>query len=156
MKNNLVSRRNFCSGLSKGVPIIFLANIPAFFNSCIGTKKNPVNTPPAPDMTLDLTDPRYSSLNTPGSSSSIKIADPNNSTRPMIVSRLSQTEAVAYSSQCTFDGTEVPIPVNNVSTCPTCGSQFNQFGKLVRGPASTDLTAYKVSIVGQNILISFS
>jgi Rieske Fe-S protein len=108
---------------------------------------------PAP-IILNLTDPRYSLLLTVGTA--IKIPDPNNSTRPMIVNRLSTNNVVALSSQCTFDGCELPVPTNGVLTCPCCGSQFDVNGNVVRGPATDNLTLYFAELTDSNtITISF-
>jgi Rieske Fe-S protein len=107
---------------------------------------------PAP-IVLDLTKAAYSALNTVGGY--IKIPDPNNSTRPMIVGRTSATVALANSSQCTFDGCELPFPVNGIYTCPCCGSQYDVNGKVIKGPASTDLTKYRAQIDTGFITILF-
>jgi Rieske Fe-S protein len=149
MKGYRVSRRDFLSLASKSWLIVLADTVVTRHRAFGFSQKSAV---PAP-ITLDLSDSRYSSLATVGAS--LNIPDPNNSTRPIIVRRVSQTAVAAVSSQCTYDGCQLPLSGNGVYTCPCCGSQFDQYGNVLRGPASQPLTAYTAQLNAGVITISF-
>jgi cytochrome b6-f complex iron-sulfur subunit len=114
-------------------------------------------TPTAPKtsgqtITLDLTDAKYSGLATVGAS--INVPDPNHSSRPIIVHRESDTVVVALPSSCTFDGCQLPFLSSGAMTCPCCGSKFDKNGKVIQGPATTNLTAYAATLTGTVVTIN--
>jgi Rieske Fe-S protein len=149
MFNKTLNRREFALCLGK---FAFAAVATStIIGSCKSSAPNAVKTTTGKTVTLDLTDPKYSGLTTVGAS--INIPDPNNSTRPMIVRRASLTTVVALSSQCTFDGCQLPFPVNGVTTCPCCHSQFDENGTVIGGPATTNLTLYTATLNGSTITI---
>ncbi len=127
LQNMVTNRRVFASGLASAAP-------------------SPI--------TLDLTNPAYSSLANIGAA--ITIPDPQNTARPMIVLRYSQTSIVALSSQCTYEGCQVSLPSGGIYTCPCCGSQYDSLGNVVKGPATKALTSYDAQLSGETITISFT
>jgi len=145
----MLNRREFTLFLGK----LALAAVATstFLDSCTSPAPNAAKTPTGKKVTLDLTDSRYSGLATVGAS--INIPDPNNSTRPMIVRRESLTAVVALSSQCTFDGCQLPFLSNDAMTCPCCGSQYDKNGTVIKGPATTNLTVYSATLNGSTITI---
>ena len=61
------------------------------------------------------------------------------------VTRVSATSYRAFSMACTHAGTTVSI-VGGGFTCPNHGAQFSSTGAVTRGPASTSLREYTVTL----------
>lgn len=103
----------------------------------------PGGTPPAGKLTIDLTDVKYSALNTTGGFAVVQ---------NVIVANLGGGAWAALSSVCTHQGCEISFnsSVNNFP-CPCHGSIFSTTGAVVNGPASTALKSYTVTKSG-NIL----
>ena len=64
---------------------------------------------------------------------------------PVAVTRVSSTSYRAFSMACTHAGTTVNI-VGGGFTCPNHGAQFSSTGAVTRGPASTSLREYTVTL----------
>jgi|WetSurMetagenome_2_1015567.scaffolds.fasta_scaffold00396_12 Rieske Fe-S protein len=109
--------------------------------------------PPLPmqPITLDLSDANYTVLAKAGGA--VKIPNPHDAKKPIIVSRVSDGEAAAFSSKCTHLGCEVPLPENNVITCPCHGSKFDASGKVTHGPAGKNLMQFSATISGNTLTI---
>lgn len=138
-----IPRRTFM-GLAAGLPA-------AFF---LGTVTSCQNSPTAPankTLTLNTGDPLYSSLSTVGNS--IKITDPNNSLRPLIVIRTAADAVTVFSSACTLEGCELPLPAGGLLACLCCGSQYDTSGAVTHGPATKKLTGYPAEVSGSTITI---
>ena len=144
-----MTRRELINRITIG-GITFLV-MPSVITSCSKpAADNPV-TPPGPggtpppsgNITIDLTDPKYSALNTTGGFTVVQ---------SIIVANLGSGNFVALSSVCTHQGCTIAFnsAVNNFP-CPCHGSVFSTTGAVVNGPASTPLKAYTVSKSG-NIL----
>lgn len=69
----------------------------------------------------------------------------------VLVSRLSETEVVAFSAVCPHQGCAV-APDGKQLACPCHGSQFELDGSLKRGPAKKGLTPYEVEVVDGEVL----
>ena len=69
----------------------------------------------------------------------------------VLVSRLSDTEVVAFSAVCPHQGCTV-APDGDQLACPCHGSQFELDGSLKRGPAEKGLTPYEVKVVDGQVL----
>ncbi len=61
---------------------------------------------------------------------------------------------VALSKACTHEGTAVTYQGNGVFYCPNHGAQFSTTGSVTRGPASSSLSKYTVTITGSTLTIS--
>lgn len=61
---------------------------------------------------------------------------------------------VALSKACTHQGTTVIYQGNGVFYCPNHGAQFSSTGSVTKGPASTDLAKYTITITGSTLTIS--
>jgi Rieske Fe-S protein len=151
MFNESKNRRQFMLSFGKAVVSATLAS------SVLGTcakagSGDPVSGLSGKTITLDLIATENDPLNTVGGA--IKISNPNDSERPMIVSRISSTDMAAFSSRCTHMGCEVPLPVNNHVTCPCHGSTFDGGGNLLGGPATTGLRKYTATLNGTNVTIN--
>ncbi len=102
------------------------------------------------DLTLDLNQAAYTTLNAVGKS--VYATVPANNDK-LIVLRLSNTEISAFSSKCTHQGCQVNLPSNGVAVCPCHNSRFDTSGKVVSGPATKDLTKYSAILSGNFIYI---
>lgn len=60
---------------------------------------------------------------------------------------------IALLLQCTHADTEL-TPAQSGYSCSLHGSQFNQDGKVVKGPAEMSLKKYKTTILNNNLIIS--
>jgi cytochrome b6-f complex iron-sulfur subunit len=61
---------------------------------------------------------------------------------------------VALSQACTHQGTSITYQGNGVFYCPNHGAQFSTTGSVTRGPASSSLSKYAVTITGSTLTIS--
>ena len=71
---------------------------------------------------------------------------------PVILIPVEEKTFRAVSAKCTHLGCHVR-PAKNFLVCPCHGSTYDLGGKVVRGPASSALTAYPVEINGEEIKI---
>lgn len=102
-------------------------------------------------LTVDLNDPRYTALQKVGGA--VKI--PVSGQAPLIVSRVDETTYAAFTSRCTHQGCQLPLPNSRgVITCPCHGAQFDQAGRLLRGPARRDLPIVPLTQAGAVLSLS--
>ncbi len=135
--------------IGKAAAVAALA--PSILESCSPSDLNNPETLSGEKITLDLTADENKALATVGGA--IKTSDPNNSSRPMIVSRISADSIVAFSSECTHQGCEVPLPSNNHITCPCHGATFDGSGNVLGGPARSALKTYSATLNGNVVTI---
>jgi Rieske Fe-S protein len=142
------SRREFIAKAGKGV----LAG--ALMVQLMGTQttasSKSVKIPMEP-VRLDLSKPDWEALTKPGGS--MKVPNPLDKKKPIIVIRESETAVAAYSSKCTHWGCEVPLPINGVITCPCHNSQFDATGTVLKGPAKKNLYPFSATLDGAIITI---
>jgi Rieske Fe-S protein len=148
MDQNKLSRRDFIKNVGAGAMAAAIASPLVGFDVSASSGKAPL--PIAPIM-LDITKPENAALAKAGGA--LKIPNPQNKKRPIIVSRTSETEVAAFSSKCTHFGCEVGLPENNVSACPCHGSKFDATGKVIHGPAKKNLMAFSAVLEGSIITI---
>jgi Rieske Fe-S protein len=145
MTNFRVTRRAFLSSVGQGACVAAIISPIAGVTAFAGKKSM---TP----VTIDLTKPDYEALTRTGGA--LKIPNPLDKKRPIIVTRVSETEITAYSSKCTHLGCEVPLPVDGVITCPCHKAQFDFAGMVTRGPAKKPLPRFEAVLEGTTITIS--
>jgi nitrite reductase/ring-hydroxylating ferredoxin subunit len=64
-------------------------------------------------------------------------------------------QIMAFSANCTHQGTIIGDPVDGVSTCPNHGSRFKAAdGSVLNGPAGTPLGAVNVTVTGDDITLA--
>jgi Rieske Fe-S protein len=148
MRNPELSRREFISDAGKKMIAAALLTPLIGFSARGMSKSAPISME---SVILDTAKPEYASLARIGGA--IKIPDPRKKKGTIIVSRISQTEVAAFSSKCTHFGCEVPLPQNNVITCPCHKSGFDASGKVIHGPAKKDLYAFSAEITKSIIII---
>ena len=142
------SRRKFITSVGKNIAMIGIA-APIFgSNLAAMSKSTPVDWT---TIRLDLTKPEYAALTR--INGALKVPDPRNKKKPIIVVRTSETTAAAFSSKCTHWGCEVPLPENGLITCPCHGSKFDMTGKVTHGPAKHDLYPFPAVLSGSTISI---
>jgi len=96
-------------------------------------------------LTLDLTDARYSALNTAGGSVNVQ---------GIIVANTS-AGYVALDNTCTHQGCSIGYSSpNNNFPCPCHGSVFSPTGSVVNGPATVALKSYSVAKTGNALTIT--
>ena len=137
-----MDRKEFLVTLGKGAAVAGIA-------FCTGCSVNGSDIPTAPsniDMTLDLSQPANSALNTVGGS---KVTD-----NGIIIGRTGASSFVAVSSACTHQGTTVQFQSNNNRFyCNNHGSAFALDGSVTLGPANRPLTKYNTQFSGNSLRI---
>ncbi len=148
MSTKEMSRRDFAKVLgTTALGAAIISQFSAGTANAMGGASPALPTP----ILLDLTNPQYQALAQPGGS--VKIPAPKGNAKPIIVTRISETEVAAYSSKCTHLGCEVGIPIQGVATCPCHKATFDAHGKVTHGPAKKDLTPYAATLNGTIIEI---
>jgi Rieske Fe-S protein len=143
------SRREFFTKI--GQQAVAGAILAPIMNTGLFAKSRSIPATRGPIL-LDLIKPENLVLNKTGGA--MKIPDPHDKRKPIIVTRLSETEFAAFSSKCTHMGCEVPLPVNNSIICPCHKAIFDARGKVTRGPAKKDLRPYTVALNGSILTIT--
>lgn len=72
---------------------------------------------------------------------------------PIYVFRFSDTEFSAIWMKCAHQGAELQASGDHLY-CPSHGSEYNNLGVVVQGPAETNLRTFPVSVKGDSILIN--
>ena len=103
-------------------------------------------------VTLDLIKPDNEALTKTGGV--LKIPNPLDKKKPIIVIRLSETEVAAFSSKCTHMGCEISLPVDGVMICPCHKARFDVTGTAIKGPAKRPLKKFEAVLQGNTITIS--
>jgi Rieske Fe-S protein len=148
MESNNYSRREFIAQVGKSAAAIAVLAPVVGSNLVAMGKSVPVAMEP---ITLDLTKDEYKALAKAGGA--LKIPNPHDAKKPIIVTRVSETTVAAFSSKCTHWGCEVPLPVNNVITCPCHSATYDVNGKVTHGPAKKDLKTFSATLNGTIITI---
>lgn len=101
------------------------------------------DSPTAPtnvDFTIDLNDPNYSFLKTPGE---FLLKD------NVIVAHTIDGQYIALSGLCTHEGEKITYDdANDNFFCPKHGSRFAKDGSVTKGPAKKQLYRYIVELNG--------
>jgi cytochrome b6-f complex iron-sulfur subunit len=148
MDQNKVTRREFIKNAGATALAAVIVTPMLGLDAGASSGKPPL---PMQPIQLDLTKPDYSALAKVGGA--IKIPNPHDKKKPIIVVRSSETTIAAFSSKCTHFGCEVGLPENNVAACPCHGSKFDATGKVVHGPARKNLAAFSAVLEGSIITI---
>ncbi len=132
-----MERKDFLKalGLSAGAVVI---------GSCLGGCAK--SSAPAVDFTIDLTQPQYAALNNAGGYVY---------SNGVIIAKTTTGQIIAVSQACTHEGQSVTYQSNNNQFyCSRHGATFNSAGAVTRGPASTALKQYTVTVSGNSVRIS--
>lgn len=72
----------------------------------------------------------------------------------IVVARTLTGDFLAISAACTHEGTAVNfVAGSNLFHCPNHGAEFSKTGAVTKGPASSNLTAYKTSLNGSTLRV---
>jgi len=72
--------------------------------------------------------------------------------KPILVRRVSETEALALSLACTHLGCTVKVSGEGL-ICPCHGSRFSAAGEVAKGPAKAPLERYPAAIEGEAVVV---
>lgn len=100
---------------------------------------------------IDLDAPENLRLRRNGGS--MKVSNPRDPRRPIIVTRISADEFSAISSRCSHLGCEVELPADGVILCKCHGSKFDVLGKVAKGPAKKNLQKYRTHLQASRLEI---
>ncbi len=145
-----VSRRKFLKEAVISGGAVAAGNLLA---GCAGQVATPtVGGVPSGAITLDLSKAENQPLAAVGGSLALEAnaLDPQG----ILVVRTGADSVKAFSRNCTHMGCMVGPLQNGVATCPCHSSQFDQDGKVVRGPAGAPLKEYQAVLSGSTISIS--
>jgi Rieske Fe-S protein len=148
MHDRKISRRTFLRTAGKDALTVALAA--PFIGSSLMASSKSVPVPMEP-IILDVTKPEYEMLGKAGGA--LKIPNPHDKKKPIIINRTSDTTVAAFSSKCNHWGCEVPIPIDNVIKCECHGSVFDGSGKVIKGPAHKNLPQFTATLEGSIITI---
>lgn len=132
-----MERKDFLKALGIGAGTILMG-------ACVGGCKN--DNAPNVDFTIDLTQPQYAALNTPGG-----YVYANG----IIIAKTTAGDIIAVSQACTHEGVTVTFQNNNNRFyCPRHGATFSTTGAVTGGPANSSLKQYTVTISGNSVRIN--
>lgn len=142
-KGEGVSRRKFLKAVAVSSGAIAAGSLLA---GCAG------QSAPTGGITLDLTKPENNALTVNGGTLAI---DANNlDSQGLLLVRAEAGDVKVYSRRCTHAGCTVGGFENGVARCPCHGSQFDQSGKVIQGPAGAPLKDYQSVLSGSTVTIS--
>lgn len=137
-----MERRKFFRNFAVGGSLLLTA--PVLFNSCSDDSTD--EKPPAGGITVDLTDPAFSALNTVGGYAY---------KGDIIIIRSTDTVYLALSKICTHSQCTVTYNSTNKNIpCPCHGSLYTTSGAVVNGPAPNPLKSYDVKKNGNILTLS--
>jgi cytochrome b6-f complex iron-sulfur subunit len=103
-------------------------------------------------LTLDLTLPENKPLASVGGALAL---DGNAlDSVGLLLYRDSETSIQVFSRKCTHLGCAVAVFIKGVATCPCHGSQFDQTGNAVHGPAKQPLKKYAAALRGTQVVVT--
>ncbi|HSO86845.1 MAG TPA: Rieske (2Fe-2S) protein [Draconibacterium sp.] len=138
-----MERRKFFRNFAVGGSLLLTA--PMLFNSCSDDEPDSNNNNNN-GITVDLTDPAYSALNTVGGYAY---------KGDIIIIRSTDTVYLALSKVCTHSQCTVTYSSANKNIpCPCHGSLYTTTGAVVNGPAPSPLKSYDVKKNGNILTIS--
>lgn len=143
-----MNRRDVIKNLAAGTLTLFV--VPAALTSCEEDPVEPDNgngdngNGDDNNITIDLADPDYNSLASPGGfvyEGSLIVINTGDG-------------FIALSSRCTHQGCTVSYePSTGNLPCPCHGSLFSSSGAVLNGPAGAPLTTYPVTVEGDILTI---
>lgn len=83
---------------------------------------------------------------------SFVLINPEETKFPISIYKTEEGNYVASLMKCTHRGCELNIG-GGIYSCPCHGSEFTMTGKLLEGPADTDLKTFKIETDNENIYI---
>ena len=104
-------------------------------------------------IVLDLGESSYQPLKTIGNGLKLEITRQE---KPLIITRVSETEVAAFSSQCTHAGYEVLLPEQGILSCASGhGGAFDLSGRVLAGPARSNLPSSPAQLIGNRVYVAY-
>lgn len=105
-------------------------------------------------IVLDLDEGRYRTLHTIGNGLKIEITRQE---KPLIITRISETQVAAFSSQCTHAGYEVLLPEQGgILACSSGhGGSFDLEGRVLSEPPKSNLQSYPAQLIANRIHVAY-
>ncbi|MCZ7602570.1 MAG: Rieske 2Fe-2S domain-containing protein [Melioribacteraceae bacterium] len=155
-----ISRRDFINKSAKTIGGIAVGSfVVTFINACSGDDSSPTspngngNGGGTVQLTVDISSAQNSSLQTVGGMLTLGANDID--PQGIFIYRQSESSVIAFSRECTHERCQVgSFASNNIATCPCHGSQYNQLGNVVTGPAASSLRRYTAVLEGNIITIT--
>ena len=155
MENELLNRRAFALRsaqvvLSGSLLTLVLESCADAPTAAFTEAEDPAGKTAVTTFTLDLNAKTNAALKKVGGA--VKVTQNG---AKLIVVRSSTSTYTAFSSTCTHNGCQVPVPnASGVIVCPCHGSRFDATGKVTKGPAKKDLPKAQVVLKGTNLKIT--
>ena len=141
------SRRDFLKTL--GAVVVSSAGAPLLLNGCAGMAT--LRTQVAQNQ-IRLNKEETQALNT---ANGILVVKAPQLPGPIILRNLAEVGIVAVSSICTHRGCEVR-PMPHSLQCPCHGSEYDELGEVLEGPATRPLKRYEVIETPELLIIKVS
>ncbi|MDB5263927.1 MAG: Rieske (2Fe-2S) iron-sulfur domain protein [Adhaeribacter sp.] len=146
-----MERKEFLSLLGGGAATLFAVGCLGSCSKSESEDPQPGNANPGTggsvkkDFTLNLASTANNLLKTPGNALI---------SNGVIVAYTTDAAYVAVSSTCTHEGGIIGYDASGKRfNCPNHGSNFNQSGTVINGPATKALKQYKTTLTGDNLRV---
>jgi len=143
------NRREFLIAVGTAAAAISVTG--SLLSGCKQQSSRKDGTTAAAVATLDVTKPEFAMLSKAGGM--VKIPDPADPDRPIIVFRRTADAVVAFSSRCPHAGCEVALPDAGKVICPCHDSIFDDRGNFISGPAKGPLKRFTARLDGAVITV---
>jgi Rieske Fe-S protein len=132
-----------------GLTCLSLIGLASVLESCAGTKHIQVS---AENNKLTLFKKDFLNKDKPRR---YVIVRSDSLTHPIVVYRISDSEFKALLLQCSHQGMELSVN-GDLLTCSAHGSEFNNKGEVVQGPAEQNLKHYPITHDNEKVYIHLS
>jgi len=149
----LLSRRAF---LGQSATVIVALSFFGFGSAACRSEKRVIGDMVIQDgeILLDLDKESFFALRRPGQGVSITIEQRR---KPLLVTRINESEVAALSSRCTHAGYTVLPPENGVLVCSSGhGGEYALDGTVLHGPPASSLRRFPCRLEGNMIVIDYS
>ena len=133
-----MNRKKFVSSLA-------VISVGALAGALLDACSTDIPAPENIDFTIDITDPDFSGLSSPGGFAY---------NEGIIIVHTPQGNFVALSQACTHTGCTINYDSGlQRYPCPCHGSIYNSAGNVIRGPANKNLKTYQTTINGNSLRV---
>ena len=135
-----MKRRDF---LKNTTTVLSAAALAQLLSEC---SKEQVSAKPAANFSIDLSDPKYSALQTVGG---VVLAN------DVYIVCTAQASYIALSRVCTHQGCTVSYNSSGKNfVCPCHGGVYNLNGRVTSGPPPSPLAQYQVTVSGTTLSVA--
>jgi cytochrome b6-f complex iron-sulfur subunit len=147
MEQTNISRKDFLKNLGLSGAALWAVYCTGTLTSCKNDEAPPAQNPTNSnklDFNIDLNDSNNSKLKTNGGFI-VK--------NDIVIARTTAGKYVAVTVVCTHQQFKTVVYQNGEFFCTTHGSRFDETGKVVGGPAKTNIQQYQTSINGNTLRV---